>query len=144
MVKTIVFLSGKETKMKKTNPKSRIEIWDDEYINNSRIRQYEDEEAIILQCEKGSNINKYHYIVEVIQPEDYDDELELIKRLNEDVKRLTIENTHLYESLGKRNEEIARLCDCLQKMGVAEDDCERIRKGTDAEPPCEFKCEGTE
>ena len=50
--------------MVKTLPNSVIEIWNDNYINNLTERFAEDENAQIIQCERGFNNN---YIVEILR-----------------------------------------------------------------------------
>ena len=54
--------------MVKMNRYSVIEIWSDEYINNTKkIREKEDENAVILQIERGSC--EGDYIVEILRSE---------------------------------------------------------------------------
>ena len=55
--------------MKKTNPKSSLEIWSARYIMiaDPELRDEEDKEAVIIQIEHATGDD---YLVEVLRPEE--------------------------------------------------------------------------
>lgn len=97
--------------MVKTDPKSRIEVWKSEYINNSpistrTIRLDEDKNVDILQIEPG---NKDDYMVEFVEKKEEEPknasnahDLELYNCMEEGFKRAMAE---VVNTLNRLNED---------------------------------------
>ena len=58
--------------MQKLKENSIIEVWNDEYINHPNIRENEDKDKIVVQCE---HTHSNEFIVEVVEkPDKHEDE----------------------------------------------------------------------